>query len=620
MRMNRDVLPRAAALLALLALLALASALSPARAEERKNTWEGGFFLGDTFYAKEQQLSNENHYGVRLGWNFKPAYELEFEYLRTQSSTPQEPSSTLLSGSPAFFGNPDLKFTSVSFSTRLLINPRNERRRFKPYAIVGLGGINYTSNPKLDAADQGYHDSFTFLVGGGVRQRLTGHMALRGELETEYSASEIFHNEHLNVGLTWTFGAGPPADSDGDGVIDLIDRCPDTPKGATVDPPNGKNPGCPWDLDGDGVMEGIDKCPNTPRGWPVDEKGCPTDTDGDGVPDGGDKCPDTPKGAVVRPDGCPIDSDGDGIFDGIDKCPNTPKGATVDPPDGPNPGCPHDTDKDGVPDGIDACALTPEGAIVDEKGCPTDSDGDKVLDGIDKCPDTPKGQKIDHEGCPRVRLDNPEPQVLQNVKFLQGVELYPGTEAWIGLAVDALEYWSDVTIELGVYTAKGESKNLAQRRAEVLKSWLVKHGIDVKRIVAKGYGPVDFVAGNDTEEEKEKNRRVELKKLSGDLRKHPKPQPEAPAEPEPGATPSGAPAAGAPKPAEEAKPAPPAPPAAEPAPSPAPSPSATPAPAPAPTPSPAPPPAPAPTPAPAPGATPAPEATPTPAPEPSPGP
>lgn len=88
-------------------------------------------------------------------------------------------------------------------------------------------------------------------------------------------------------------------DSDGDGVYDKFDRCPDTPAGVRVD---GK--GCPLDTDGDGVYDYLDKCPNTPTGVKVDMKGCPLDTDGDGVYDYLDRCPNTPKGAKVNAQGC----------------------------------------------------------------------------------------------------------------------------------------------------------------------------------------------------------------------------------------------------------------------------------------------------------------------------
>ena len=87
--------------------------------------------------------------------------------------------------------------------------------------------------------------------------------------------------------------------------------------------------GCPADQDKDGVLNGIDKCPNTPVGATVDATGCPADQDQDGVFNGIDKCPDTPAGAKVNLTGCPIDSDGDGVADYADKCPNTAAGIKV---------------------------------------------------------------------------------------------------------------------------------------------------------------------------------------------------------------------------------------------------------------------------------------------------
>ena len=90
-------------------------------------------------------------------------------------------------------------------------------------------------------------------------------------------------------------------DSDGDGVPDRLDQCPDTPRGVEVDAQ-----GCPLDSDGDGVPDYMDQCPDTPRGVQVDAKGCPLDSDGDGVPDYMDKCPGTPKGTPVDVNGCPL--------------------------------------------------------------------------------------------------------------------------------------------------------------------------------------------------------------------------------------------------------------------------------------------------------------------------
>jgi len=62
----------------------------------------------------------------------------------------------------------------------------------------------------------------------------------------------------------------------------------------------------PVDSDHDGVIDTLDKCPNTPAGVKVDRDGCPIDSDKDGVPDYLDKCPDTPAGVKVDGDGCPL--------------------------------------------------------------------------------------------------------------------------------------------------------------------------------------------------------------------------------------------------------------------------------------------------------------------------
>jgi hypothetical protein len=57
------------------------------------------------------------------------------------------------------------------------------------------------------------------------------------------------------------------------------------------------------DNDNDGVKDVDDLCPGTPKGAKVDAKGCPLDSDGDGVPDYIDKEAGTKKGSLVDNDG-----------------------------------------------------------------------------------------------------------------------------------------------------------------------------------------------------------------------------------------------------------------------------------------------------------------------------
>jgi OOP family OmpA-OmpF porin len=128
-----------------------------------------------------------------------------------------------------------------------------------------------------------------------------GHCVRTSDWRKEYATMEC--NPELLPAPKVVTPAPAPAtaviDSDGDGVPDYLDKCPDTPKGVKVD-----KDGCPLDSDGDGVPDYLDKCPDTPQRVKVDKDGCPLDSDGDGVPDYLDKCPDTPQGAKVDKDGC----------------------------------------------------------------------------------------------------------------------------------------------------------------------------------------------------------------------------------------------------------------------------------------------------------------------------
>jgi outer membrane protein OmpA-like peptidoglycan-associated protein len=311
--------------------------------------------------------------------------------------------------------------------------------------------------------------------------------------------------------LSFNWGSStPPADTDGDGVIDRRDDCPGTPRGAIVDAR-----GCPADSDGDGVWDGIDQCPDTPKGWPVDQNGCPADSDGDGVPDGEDACPATPAGATVNDTGCPIDTDGDGVYDGIDQCPDTPAGATVD-----DTGCPADSDGDGVYDGVDQCPDTPEGATVDDTGCPTDSDGDGVYDGIDRCPDTPKGTPVDVNGCPSFGEKTARGAfVLRGVNFeLNSATLTGGSGAILDLVAQTLAAYPEAIVEVSGHTdtTGSASYNLAlsEKRANAVRDYLISKGIDGDRLRAKGYGETSPIAEGNTEDAHAQNRRVEVRRVN----------------------------------------------------------------------------------------------------------
>jgi OOP family OmpA-OmpF porin len=116
------------------------------------------------------------------------------------------------------------------------------------------------------------------MAGAGVRIGLTPELLVRGDalLSRNRSKREApqrtvnLTNFGVSLGLSYMLGSKPIPDSDGDGILENRDRCPDTPAGAQVD-----GTGCPSDSDADGVPDGVDRCAGTPAGTAVDATGCP---------------------------------------------------------------------------------------------------------------------------------------------------------------------------------------------------------------------------------------------------------------------------------------------------------------------------------------------------------
>jgi len=278
----------------------------------------------------------------------------------------------------------------------------------------------------------------------------------------------------------------------------------------------------PRDADLDGVVDNMDACPNTIMGEMVDARGCalPKDADKDGVIDANDRCANTPAGTQVDVNGCavPVDSDRDGVMDHVDKCANTPAGTRVDAE-----GCPVpvDSDRDGVMDNLDACLNTPAGTRVDGRGCPipVDTDGDGVMDDVDACPNTARGARADARGCAIVFEEGRTNVVLDGVTFATGsAVLTANARTVLDRVAESLLNARDVNVEIAGHTDNTGSHalnvRLSGQRAESVRTYLAMKGVSATRLTAKGYGPDEPTASNNTADGRLANRRVELKRTN----------------------------------------------------------------------------------------------------------
>jgi len=218
--------------------------------------------------------------------------------------------------SSTFRGRPATTEIGLELEPSINIRPLKDENTWAPFLTAGVGLGIYTGSMG------GYVP-----LGGGLQLNASSntYFLLQAQYKWSITPKVLGNNMFYSLGFAQNVGGEAPApkaalpvvaatpavkDTDGDGVPDEEDQCPEV-KGLT------SMKGCP-DTDGDGIIDKDDKCPNE-KGL-IKYLGCPIpDTDKDGINDEEDKCKDV--AGLARYQGCPVpDTDKDGINDEEDKC------------------------------------------------------------------------------------------------------------------------------------------------------------------------------------------------------------------------------------------------------------------------------------------------------------
>lgn len=117
---------------------------------------------------------------------------------------------------------------------------------FQPYVKLGLDRVEYSS-------DFGDEQGTEVGAGLGVRMLFNQHWSARLETKALHELDNSRTNGTVSLGVSYAFGEQSK------------------PQAAPVVAPA---PAAPVDTDGDGVTDDLDKCPNTPGGREVDAVGC----------------------------------------------------------------------------------------------------------------------------------------------------------------------------------------------------------------------------------------------------------------------------------------------------------------------------------------------------------
>ncbi|WP_204344611.1 OmpA family protein [Psychroserpens algicola] len=340
---------------------------------------------------------------------------------------------------------------TISYGLMNLINSKT----IDPY--LGVGG-GYTWVDEIGAG--------TLNGTVGVNYWFSENVGLTAQSSYKHSFEDYLpkHWQH-SIGVSIKFGG---KDTDGDGIYDKNDACPDVPGLEAFN-------GCP-DSDNDGIEDSKDDCPND--AGLAEFNGCP-DSDSDGVADKDDDCPTV--AGLKALNGCP-DADSDGVADKDDNCPNE-KGPAAN------------------------------------KGCPwPDTDGDGILDKDDQCPE--EAGTVANNGCPEVA---PTEEVMKQLNeyartilFDTGKASFKEESMEVLAAMTAIfkEYpQADFSIDGHTDSVGSKSTNqlLSERRANAVRDYLIANGINADRLTANGYGEDYPIASNKTRNGRKNNRRVEVK-------------------------------------------------------------------------------------------------------------
>lgn len=210
----------------------LTAAVYSAPSLAAEGDWYINPMLGYQWFDGDRNLDDSALLGIGAEYHYSDRWAVELKWL---TSSPDGDSNGRGRGNDA-----DLNQLMIEYMYLL-----KKQNRFQPYLAAGLGHADFDY-------DRGGSDKDTQLTAGvGMRYWFNERWSAKSDLRAVHGINDGDNDQLLTLAVSYAFGGKPaakpspaptpapapqrPLDSDGDGVIDANDQCPDTPAGASVD-------------------------------------------------------------------------------------------------------------------------------------------------------------------------------------------------------------------------------------------------------------------------------------------------------------------------------------------------------------------------------------------------
>lgn len=204
-----------------------------------EGTWLINPTIGYQRFDDDRYLGNDSLIGLGIEYHYNNPWGVELKYFVSD-----------LEGEN---GNPDADLEQLMLEG---IYKLDKLGNLEPYLAAGLGHADFD----YDGGDS--HEETQATAGIGMRYWFNRHWSAKTDLRMVRGIDDGHNDQLITLAISYAFGRGSTPKQMQAEPTPVVEVAPVAVREL------------PKDTDGDGVVDGVDQCPNTPANKAVDDNGC----------------------------------------------------------------------------------------------------------------------------------------------------------------------------------------------------------------------------------------------------------------------------------------------------------------------------------------------------------